>query len=148
MWKKTYSEKVSGVTAEQVWRVWADVDRWHTWQSDTEYAKLAGPFEAGTYFLLKPKGGPRVTIDLVDVRPNEGFKDQTRFPLAKMVGEHEFIRHDDGLEIKTTVSVRGPLSFVWRKIVAEGVAAGLKDQTRELVERARGLGLEEHALPS
>ncbi len=137
MWSKTYSEKVSDVTAEQVWQVWADVDRWHTWQSDLEYAKLAGRFEAGGYFLLKPKGGPRVTIDLVDVRPNEGFRDRTKFPLARMYGEHEFIRHDDGLEIRTTVRVEGPLSFVWRRIVAEGVAASLKEQTRELVEKAR-----------
>lgn len=137
MWTRTYSEKVSGVTAEQVWRVWADVDRWSTWQSDTDYAKLAGPFEAGGRFLLKPKGGPKVDIELLDVRPNEGFTDLTRFPLARMYGAHEFIAHDDGLEIKTTITIEGPLSFVWCKIVAEDVAAGLASQTRELVERAR-----------
>jgi len=35
--------------------------------------------------------------------------------------------------------VSGPLGFLWRKLVAEGVAAGIEDQTRRMIERARGV---------
>jgi hypothetical protein len=55
-----------------------------------------------------------------------------------MYGDHEFISHENGeLEIKTTMSIEGPLSFIWRKIVAEGVANGLPEQTEWLISRVK-----------
>lgn len=139
MWSKTYSKKVRGLKAEQVWKVWTDLNQWHTWQSDIEYAKLEGEFKAGNTFLLKPKGGPKVNIEIIKVEPNRQFTDLTRFPGAKMYGSHEFVIHGDELEIKTTMSIEGPLSYVWRKIVAEGVANGMMEQTENLIEKAKSV---------
>lgn len=139
MWNKTYSKKVRGLKAEQVWKVWTDLNQWHTWQSDIEYAKLEGEFKVGNTFLLKPKGGPKVNIEIIKVEPNRQFTDLTRFPGAKMYGSHEFVIHGDELEIKTTMSIEGPLSFVWRKIVAEGVANGMMEQTENLIEKAKSV---------
>lgn len=137
MWSKTYSKMITGLKAEQVWKVWTDLNQWHTWQSDIEYAKLDGEFQVGNTFLLKPKGGPRVNIEIIKVEPNRQFTDLTRFPGAKMYGSHEFVIHGDELEIKTTMSIEGPLSFVWRKIVAEDVANGMMEQTDNLIAKAR-----------
>jgi uncharacterized protein YndB with AHSA1/START domain len=137
MWSKTYSKKVKGLKADQVWRVWTDINQWHTWQSDIEYAKLEGEFEVGNTFLLKPKGGPKVNIEIIKVEQNRVFTDLTRFPLAKMYGSHEFVIHGDELEIKTTMSIDGLLSFLWRKLVAEDVANGMSEQTENLIEKAR-----------
>lgn len=137
MWSKTYSIKATDLKADQVWKVWADVNQWHTWQDDIEYAKLDGEFKKGNVFRFKPKGGPKFNIELTKVEPNSAFVDLTRFPLAKMYDSHELIDHGDELEIKTTISIEGPLSFVWRKIVAENVANGMKEQTERLIEKAR-----------
>jgi uncharacterized protein YndB with AHSA1/START domain len=139
MWSKTHSKKVQGLKAEQVWKVWTDLNQWHTWQSDIEYAKLEGEFKVGNTFLLKPKGGPKVNIEIIKVEPNRQFTDLTRFPGAKMYGSHEFVIHGDELEIKTTMSIEGPLSFVWRKIVAEDVANGMMEQTENLIEKAKSV---------
>ena len=137
MWSKTYSKRVKGFQAEQVWKVWTDINQWHTWQSDIEHAKLVGEFKVGNTFLLKPKGGPKVRIELIKIEYLKEFTDLTRFPGAKMYGSHEFIHHGDELEIKTTMSIEGPLSFLWRKIVAEDIANGLREQTENLLEKAR-----------
>jgi len=139
MWSKTYSKTVQGLKADNVWKVWTDVNQWHVWQDDIEYAKLDGEFKVGNTFLLKPKGGPKVNIEIIKVEPNIIFTDLTRFPLAKMYGSHEFFVHGDELEIKTTMSIEGPLSFVWRKIVAEDVANGMQEQTERLIEKARNV---------
>ena len=139
MWSRTYSKKIQGLKAEQVWKVWTDLNQWHTWQSDIEYAKLEGEFKVGNTFLLKPKGGPKVNIEIIKVEPNRQFTDLTRFPGAKMYGSHEFVMHGDELEIKTTMSIEGPLSFVWRKIVAEDVANGMMEQTEHLIEKAKSV---------
>ena len=139
MWSKTYSQKVTGLKADHVWKVWTDVNQWHTWQDDIEYAKLEGEFKVGKRFLFKPKGGPKINIELTSVEPKRIFIDLTRFPLAKMYDSHEIINHGDELEIKTTISIEGMLSFIWRKLVAENVANGMKEQTEKLIARAKGV---------
>ena len=60
MWIKSYSKTVEGLSANQVWKVWADVNQWHTWQNDIEYAKLDGEFRKGNIFRFKQKGGPNM----------------------------------------------------------------------------------------
>jgi hypothetical protein len=125
------------VTAEQVWRVWSDVNRWQAWQPDIEYARLDGPFEAGQVFRFRPKGGPELGIEITEARPLAGYADLTRFPGAKMLDSHEIVDHGGRIEIRNTLTVSGPLGFLWRRLVAEGVAAGIEDQTRRAVEQAR-----------
>lgn len=136
MWQHTHTRTVKGVRAEQLWRVWSDVNQWHTWQPDLEFARMTGDFAAGNRFSLRPKGGPTVNIEIVRAEPNRAFVDLTRFPGARMYGSHEFLPLEDGLEIRTTMRVEGPLSFVWRKLVAEGIAKGEAEQTERLIERA------------
>ncbi|ECA3795346.1 polyketide cyclase [Salmonella enterica subsp. enterica] len=114
MWSKTYSKKVTGVQAENVWKVWTDINQWHMWQPDIEYAKLDGDFRVGNTFKLKPKSGPAVSIELIDVEAERQFTDLTRFPGARMYGSHELIPHGDELEIRTTMSIEGFLSFMVR----------------------------------
>ena len=136
MWSRTHSRTVKGLKAEQVWQVWSDVNRWHTWQSDIEHARLDGAFAVGSTFVLKPKGGPKVNIEIIEAEPNRRFTDLTRFLGARMYGSHEFVVRGDELEIRTTMSIEGPLAFVWRKIVAEDVARGMPKQTERLIEVA------------
>ena len=136
-WSKSYSQTVENVEIEDIWKVWTDINNWNTWQNDIEYSKLEGNFKAGNTFILKPKGVSEVTIELIEVEPNKLFTDLTNFPLAKMYGKHEFIQHDNKLEIKTTMSVEGYLGFIWRKIVAEDVANGMEEQTKNLIKKAK-----------
>jgi hypothetical protein len=136
MWTQSYSKTVSGLSAAQVWKVWSDVDRWHVWQNDIEFAKMNGPFETGGSFKFKPKGGPNLTLELSEVKPNTSFVDITRFPLARMVDSHEIIERGDALEIKTTVRMEGPLAFLWRKLVGEDVVKSLPEQTANLIAQA------------
>lgn len=139
MWTRSYSKKIKGLSKELVWEVWTDVNQWHMWQDDIEYAKLEGGFEKGGIIRFKPKGGPKIKLHLIEVVPGSVFVDCTNFPLAKMFDRHELIAHGDELEIKSTIRVEGPLSFVWRKLVAEDVANGLEQQTDKLIERVRNV---------
>jgi hypothetical protein len=51
--------------------------------------------------------------------------DVTRFPLAKMYGEHIFEETAEGLKITITMSVKGILSFLWVKLVAQKIVDDL-----------------------
>ena len=136
MWSKTYSKTVVGLTVEQVWKVWADVNQWHKWQDDIEYAKLDGEFKKGNVIQFRPKGGPNIRLEITEVVQNSSFTDLTRFPLAKMYDLHELIDHGDKLEIRSTIRVEGLLSFLWRKLVAENIVNGLEEQTNKLIKAA------------
>ncbi len=137
MWSKSYSKKITGLTVEHIWRVWTDVNRWHEWQDDIDYAKLDGHFAVNNVILFKPKGGPKIKLHLVNVDINKSFTDLTRFPLAKMYDDHEIIDHGDQVELKTTIRMKGPLTFLWRKIIAENIVKGLEKQTENLINQVR-----------
>lgn len=138
MWSSEYTAKVTGVSAQDVWGVYADVDGWSSWQDDVEWARLVeGDFATGSTIRFKPTGGPKVRIELSEVQAPHRFVDTTHFLLARMVDIHEFVETADGLEIRNVVSMAGPLAFLWCKLVGEAVAKGLPEQTARLVEQAR-----------
>lgn len=133
MWTRSYSITTKKVTSKQLWKLFADVNNWHVWDQGIEYAKMQGKFEAGNHFILKPKDGPKVTIELIETIENSKFVDLTKFPLAKMYGEHTFENTKEGLKMTTKMTVVGILGFVWRKLVAEGIVNGLPKEMEEQI---------------
>ncbi len=134
MWTKTHTIVSKDVTGQQMWKLFSDVNNWHKWDDGIEYASIDGKFEQGNSFILKPKGGPKVKIELVEAVAGKKFVDLTRFPLAKMYGTHTFEETSEGLRMTTTMKVEGPLGFLWKKLVAEKIANGLPT---EMVAQAR-----------
>lgn len=139
MWSNTYSKTVDGLSAAQIYAVWTDINRWPEWLDDVEQAQMLGAFKQGTFFKFKPKGGPNLKLALTEVTENRSFTDMTRFPLARMYDVHELVETADGVEIRSTVKIAGLASFLWRKIVAEGIAANAAHQTELLIARVKSL---------
>lgn len=127
------------ITGNQIWKLFSDVNNWHTWDEGIEYTRIEGKFEAGNYFTLRPKGGPDVKVRLLKTEENVGFLDVISFPLAKMYDEHVFEETSDGLKITNTITVKGLLSFLWVKIVAEKIALSLPQDMLNQVRAARSL---------
>lgn len=124
-WRKSHVVVTREVTATQLWKLFADVNNWHTWDKGIEYARMDGAFETGNFFTFRPKGGPEVNIRLKEVKAPFKFVDETRFLLARMYGEHTFEPTEEGLRITTTMTVTGPLTFLWVKLVASKIVAEL-----------------------
>jgi len=139
MWTAQHSVTTRHATKEQMWKLFADVNNWKSWDEGIEFAKMEGNFEKGNHFILRPKGGPNVKIELVETVPNKKFTDLTRFPLAKMYGEHTFEETVEGLKITTKMTVKGPLTFLWRKLVAQGIVDGLPKEMAHQVKVASAL---------
>lgn len=137
MWIKSYSTTTNAVTAEQMWKLFSDVNNWHTWDEGIEWAKMDGEFKEGNQFLMRPKGGPNVKIKLVETTPNKSFTDFTQFPLAKMYGTHTFETTSLGLTITTTMKVKGILSFLWIKLVAQKIVDELPNEIEQQIQHAR-----------
>jgi hypothetical protein len=134
MYSETYTLQLQNVSREKIWSVWKDVSHWHEWNPGIEGAKLYGDFEKGSHFTLKPMGRKEVKIDLIEVVPFQKFTDCTHLLGAKLYGCHEFIEEGDFLLFKTTITVKGFLSFFWWKILGKKIVQKLPLQTENLIK--------------
>ncbi|HTE45184.1 MAG TPA: SRPBCC family protein [Gemmatimonadaceae bacterium] len=137
MWQATHEATFPGLDKAAVWAAWADVDRWHEWDTDIEFARADDGFRAGGRFVLKPKGGPRVQIGILRADPLAGYTDVASFPLAKMYGVHDMVDTPHGLKLSITIRVEGPLAGLWRRLVAQKVADEAPHQMQSLAAWAR-----------
>ncbi len=133
MWSKTYSITTNEVTKEQMWKLFADVNGWHTWDSGVENAQLNGQFEQGNHILLKPKSGPKIKIVLSKVVEKQLFITASSFPLGKIYHQHLFEETSDGLRISYIITVKGVLSFLWVKLIAQNLFNSIpKDVVKQI----------------
>ncbi len=138
MWERSHSIVTKEVTKEQMWKLFSDVNNWTAWDHSIEFAKLEWKFETGNHFTFQPKGGPKLKIEIVEAIENSIFTDLTKFPWAKMRGNHKLEDTPAGLKITTTMTVDGLLSIVWIKIVAQKIVDSLvKDMHNQITAASK-----------
>lgn len=89
--------------------------------------------------MFQPKGGPKLKLQIVEATENKSFTDFTQFPLAKMYGAHTFEETPEGLKLTTTMTVTGPLGFLWRKLVAQKIVDALPEDMQHQIKTAKKL---------
>ncbi len=139
MWTQSFSRIYPNISKEQIWAAWSDVNNWPQWDKGLDYCDMKDSFTEGAKFILKPKGGPKVKIFISKIIPYQEFSDYCRFPGAKMFDEHFLEETPEGLKITNKITVTGPLSVLWVKLVAKKVAEEVPAQTESLVQYARTL---------
>ena len=77
VWRKEYAIETSA-TPETIWSIFRDVPAWKNWNAGIEQIEIDGPFTAGTWFTMKPPGEEALRSQLIDVRENVHFVDETR----------------------------------------------------------------------
>lgn len=133
MWSKTQKIVTKDVTAEQMWKIYQNIESFSTWDKGIEWTQLHGEFAVGTHYTLKPKGWPAADIEIIHLIENEEFDDLTYFFWATMYGYHRLRETDDWLEISVTMEVRWWMSWFWVMIVADGIIKELPDTfTRQI----------------
>lgn len=138
MWTKTYSKIFQGISSEDIWRIWTDVNNWPTWHGYLDYCKLEGDFKVGNHFILKPKDVNAVKILLTEINEGHNFTDCTSFFGAKMYDTHTIENTKDGLKLTNKLVVTGPLKWLWIKLVAQNIADTAPEKMESLVQLARG----------
>lgn len=135
MWQFSHSI-TTHKTAEQIWKKYASPETWNTWDHDTEYAKLNGPFAAGSTIDFKPKGANKIKTVIAKCEPLCQVTDVTKLPLATLVFDHVLEQTSAGLRVTHTVSISGPLTFLWKRIIGYKIKAGLPTSMQNLVNAA------------
>jgi len=76
-WRTEYAIETSA-TPETIWSIFRNVPAWKDWNAGIEQIDIDGPFASGTWFTMKPPGEEALRSQLVDVRENVCFVDETR----------------------------------------------------------------------
>jgi hypothetical protein len=139
MWTKSHSIVTKEATKEQLWKLFTDINNWHVWNDEIEFAKLEGKFEAGNHYLIQPKNGRTVKVNLLEVVENKHCLESGDFPLAKMYYDHLLEETDDGLRITSRISMKGLLSPLWVQMVVKNIAAQVDSHVKQQIKVASKL---------
>ena len=140
---QTLAETTITTTASPaaIFALWADVNHWAEFDPGIEWAKLATAFTAGGRYTIKPKGGPKVRATILVVDPNKTFIDVSHLPGAHLRFEHRIRRQNGRSIVHIVMSVRGPLAWLWAKILGKNQQADLEKSTANLIAKAEGRAL-------
>jgi len=108
MW--TYEHSIeTAASPESIWPLYTDVPAWPRWDQGLEWVTLDGPFAAGSTGSLKVPGQDPLPFTILDVRPLEGFSDETYIPGLAIRFDHSLERTSSGkTRITHRVSITGP----------------------------------------
>ncbi len=110
---------------EAIFRIYQDVENWHTWDPDTKRATLEGPFEVGSRGRLAPTKGSAVPMVLTQVVRDSCFTVESKIPLFRMVFDHELIPVQGMTEVIHRVTFSGALTFLLGRMLVKQLNAGL-----------------------
>lgn len=121
---------------EAIFKLWADINHWADHDKGIEWAKLTDTFMAGGHYTIKPKGGPKVKATILVVEQNKRFVDVSHLLGAKLKFDHSLTQQANTTSVSVTMSLSGPLGWLWAKILGKNQQADLEESTVNLVAKA------------
>lgn len=125
---------VSGVTINELWCAHADINNWAKWQKEIEWTKVEGEVGKGTKFLIKPKGSPKVKLQILTFNKPYQFTDVSMLPFCKMYTTTKMFEVANGIEITLEIKMRGMLTFLWKNLIAEKILAAHQEQNENMID--------------
>lgn len=124
-------------TKEQVWKFYADIQKWYVWESDLKNITLNGEFETGTSGSMELEGMPPLEYELTSVIASKEFWDKTDTPMGSIYFGHEIMDSDsDFVEIKHTVRLESEILDAGKLQFLRQVFADVPDAVMQLKEAA------------
>jgi Polyketide cyclase / dehydrase and lipid transport len=126
---------------QAIFRIYQDVGHWHTWDPDTRWATLEGPFAVGSRGRLMPTQGRAVPMVLTQVIRDSSFTVESKIPLFCMLFEHE-LRPSAGMtEVTHRVTLSGPLTLLLGRMLTRRLNTGLPVTLSKLKTLTESLGV-------
>lgn len=126
MWRYEHAVETTA-SAEAVWRLYSDPGMWTAWDQGLERLTLDGPFVAGSRGEMVFQGQPPFAFVLTEVRPGEGFVDETTVPGVGTVRFRHTLAANEagGTRIVHVVEVEGPAAAAAGPQITEDVPAAM-----------------------
>lgn len=134
--KHTLTTKAS---PETIWNLWQDAKNWSTWDKNTEYYFLEGPFQEGIKGVWKPKDGSPIAITLTRVEPLKVYIGEVKLFLARFISSHYLSKVNGETQITQQFEINGPLAFLYALHLSYKLKKDLLLEMESLVKKAESL---------
>ncbi|MFF0837721.1 MULTISPECIES: polyketide cyclase [unclassified Streptomyces] len=136
MWEYEHSIE-TGATPEAIWRLWADVENWGTWNAEIEKIEKNGPFAAGTQITMTPPGDAPVLLHIAEAVEDELFVDEARFDGLLLRTIHRIDRIDrDRIRVTYRMEITGTGADEAGPQIGPGITADWPETMASLAELA------------
>lgn len=113
---------------------WVDHASWNEWSPDCEWVRVEGEVVQGAHGELKPTSGPKVKFEITALRPDREYTDTSSLPGAALVFRHLATERAGGTDLSVSVTMSGPLTFFWSRIMGRGFAESAPADLARLVD--------------
>ena len=138
MWAHETSAETTAVPAA-VWRLWADVDSWPTWNGDIERISIDGPFAPGALITMTPFDGEAIELRITEAVENELFVDEAAMGGAVIRTFHRIEAAGEGKSrIVYRMEISGPDAQEVGPSLGPQITADFPDTIAALIARAEG----------
>jgi hypothetical protein len=125
-------------TAEAIWRLWADVSQWPTWNADIERITLSGPFATGGRISMTPIGQEPVELRIEEAIEPELFIDVAELGDVVVRTVHRIERLDDDRNRVTyRMEITGPGADTIGPELGPEISGDFPQVLAALVDRAQ-----------
>jgi hypothetical protein len=137
MWEYEHGIETTA-TPEAIWRLWADVANWGTWNAEIEKIEISGPFEVGARITMTPPGDDPVELRVAEVVEGELFVDEARFDDLLLRTVHRIDRVDeDRVRVVYRMEITGNGADEAGPQIGPGITADWPDTMASLAELAQ-----------
>ena len=127
-WETTAELVIPDVPAEVVWsRAYADASAWPRWNGALASAELDGPLRVGATARIRFRTGLRLRFTITEADEPRVFTDESRLPGARMAHRHLLEPDAVGTRLTNTISIEGPLAWLWAKALCRTAERGLPE---------------------
>jgi len=138
MWEYENAIETSAAP-EAIWRLWADVESWGTWNAEIEKIEINGPFAAGTQILMTPPGDDPIPLVIAEAVENEFFVDEARFGDLLLRTTHRIdATGHDRTRVVYRMEITGSGADEAGPQIGPGITADWPETMAALVKRAGG----------
>lgn len=127
---------VTPVESGRVWARLADVETWSQWDPEVAWARLDVPLAAGATGTLKPSRGPKARFVVTRAEAGRRLTDVTELPLARLEFDHMLEEAGPGTRLTHRVTITGPLTPVFSRLIGTRAGATLPAAMTALTELA------------
>ncbi len=135
MWSFEHAETTSA-TPDRLWALYAEPTTWPRWDQEIAAVTVQGPVAVGTRGRLTPVTGPAAWFTFTEVDPGVGFTNVSRLPLARLTLVHHIEATAAGSRFTHQVTITGPSSPLFARVLSRSLAAGLPTAMRNLARLA------------
>lgn len=121
-----FEEKILiNASTEKIFKNYANVPAWPTWDPDCKKAELDGQFITGATGTIYPHGGPKSKLRFTHVVSNKEFKVECNLPLCIMKFEHELSTVNGMTQALHRVTFTGLLAPLFGRLIGSGLKKSL-----------------------